>query len=301
MTKIKSMTAYAVLEASLSGKTYKVHLKAVNHRFLELKCRMPKSWLPFENDAKSLFQKKLERGSLDLWVEEARSLKESKTQFGVVDFFKKLQQATKDVEGINSFFIPPPVRAMILARFPDLWWNESAEAESPLKKEEILLIFEQLSTSLNTVREFEGAQTQNVLLEYTGALEKLHLEIHKLYPQIRKDWEGSYRERIAKASDDLKIQGPSEERILQEVLVLAEKKDVAEELSRIEGHLKTLRTQLESPSQDHVGKRLEFLLQELHREWTTLGNKIQNLEVSQNVVEAKLALEKIREQSLNLV
>lgn len=295
------MTAYGVVEKSIAGKTFKVHLKTVNHRFLELRCRMPKTWIPFEVDAKNIFQKKLERGSLDLWVEESKASTSTREATKVKDFFTKLSAAVAESEGVAKFFMPSPVRALILARFPDLWLFEASADEQVISKEEFAEVANSLADIVDQVRCYEGKQIQAALLGYAKEIEKDRDQIAQQYPELRKEWEQNYKDRLQKTAEDLKAGNIPEERMLQEILVLAEKRDVAEELSRIAGHLTSLRTLLESPAVENIGKRLEFLLQELHREWTTLGNKIQNFSISKAVVEAKLSLEKIREQALNLV
>lgn len=157
-----------------------------------------------------------------------------------------------------------------------------------------------LINELQEARKIEGQQTAEALTQHMKQMNLFHEEIASSWPKLRALWESQFRTRIQKVSEELKIGMVSEDRILQELLILAEKRDVAEELQRIESHAEALRKMLDQPP-ENVGKRLEFIVQELHREWTTLGNKIQNAEVSKLVMEAKLTLEKIREQSLNLV
>jgi uncharacterized protein (TIGR00255 family) len=301
-SSLKSMTAYAVIEKSYGTKTYKIHLKTVNHRFTELKCRMPRSWMAFEIETKQFLQKSLERGSFDLWVEENTPALKTNRQTKVKNLFEKLNLAMGEIEGISQLSVPNPMRALILSRFPDLWMEEEAiDKEETVTSAEFMKWIAELSAHVDLARSKEGALTQKALIHYVDEIARRRTEIESQYPKLKADWEKAYKERLTKAAEDLKVASIPEERLLQEILVLGEKRDVAEELQRASGHIAHLKDYLENPGQENAGKKIEFFLQELHREWTTLGNKIQNLEIAKSVIEAKLCLEKIREQSLNLV
>ena len=298
---VRSMTAYGAVATSVGGKSYKLQLKAVNHRFTEFRIRLPRNLNGAEADLRSLLQKNLERGSFDIWLEESFLDGAEKTpeKTDVGKFFESLAKALKQGEGISRFSLPTPVRALILSRFPDLWLKKEGPDQG-MEKATLLTLATELCQTVNGEREREGAACLKALKESATALEFYRVEVQARYPEIRRQWELSYKERLTKASEDLRAPGISEERILQEILVLAERRDVAEELQRAQEHGKELNRLLTSPA-GNFGKRLEFLTQELHREWTTLGNKIQSIEVSKWVVEAKLQIEKIKEQSLNLV
>ena len=295
------MTGYAVIDFETSKKrSFRFHLKSVTHRFTEMRFRMPRDWQAFEIDAKHVLQKNLERGSFDFWVEEALATSVDR-ESSARALFDKLARAVKQADGFTQFSLPVPFRALILSRYPEFWLSgEKALETTAIEKDEFLAAMASLTEKLDEVRRNEGSQVHKALALICAELKTRRDEIAQNFPKLRKDWEEQYRERLNKVAEEIKVSNPSEERILQEMLVLAEKRDVAEELQRILGHLETLENVLDSPP-ENVGKRLEFLLQELHREWTTLGNKIQNTSVSKHIVEAKLALEKIREQSLNLV
>jgi uncharacterized protein (TIGR00255 family) len=294
------MTGYGVIDAVFSGKKYRLNLKAVNHRFLELRFRMPRAWMALEVEARSIVQKKLQRGSFDLWVEEATGNSSESNRPRVKDFFSKLHRALDESEGFPLLAFPKPIRALVLSRFPELWMNEKGPEEVSVNPNDFLEAVRNLCDRVDEARLKEGSLLTEALSEHMRDLEKYREEIAARVPVLRKDWEAVYQQRLQKAAEDLKLTAIPQERILQELLVTAEKRDVAEELERIHIHLCALQKLL-SEIPENAGKRLEFLLQELNREWTTLGNKIQNADISQFIVEAKLAIEKIREQSLNVV
>ena len=302
--KLSSMTGYAVVESILGNRKVRIHAKSVNHRFFEFRWKTPRSWFALEAETRLLFQKSLGRGSLDIWIEEwdnadpppDKASQQTETRIG--DFFRKLRLAVN--EGNKDFShlsLPLPIRALILSRYPDLWMESRKEQEiQPETQQELV---KKLSIELKSAREKEGTEIGKAIIEQLKCIQHAARSLETQLTHLRKDWEGQYRERIAKIAEDLKTLPPPEERLVQEFLVLAERRDIAEEMQRISTHLASFE-QLMNHVPENAGKRIEFLLQELHREWTTLGNKIRNAEHSAVVIEAKLALEKIREQAMNL-
>jgi len=308
--QIYSMTGYACLDwqpgsassdGSPAGRACRLHLKSVNHRFFELRWRTPRTWNSLEVWFRGLCTQRVKRGSVDFWVEySTAATKENSPQDRIDSFFSKLDEAAK--QGQKKFFgmhIPNPMKLLILSRHVDLWWSAERE-EGPVNETEAKEMMERLVTELQRTRLEEGQSLGRVLLEHIARLEGLHAEILAVLPSMRSKLEEDYRGRMQKIGIELgQGSSVSQDRLLQELLVLAEKRDVAEECDRISIHLKKFREILAGDG-EQPGKRLDFLSQELHREWTTLGNKLQNASCSQLVIEAKLSIEKIREQSLNL-
>lgn len=292
-----SMTGYAHCEISVGELQYRLHLKSVNHRFCEVRTRLPKNWFSLEPAIKRLVQQKAQRGSLDLWVEDLSDADKKNNR--VEALFSRLSTALQQSSHVSSFSLPAPLRAVILSRFPD-FWLESRKTDT-VPESDVLEATGTLCDLLNSDRTREGTVIVDALLKYCDNLETQLAQLQDLVPLLRKDWEKRLKERLTELAGELQTQPLPQERLLQEFLLLAEKRDVAEEMQRIAMHLKSLRGLLEVPRPDGLGKRLEFTLQELHREWTTFGNKIQNVEVSTQIVEAKISLERLREQALNLV
>ncbi len=290
------MTGYAVIERDIGQHKYRLHLKSVNHRFLELRWKSPRAWLPFEALAKNIFQKALGRGSLDFWVEDISPSRREQNKT-VVEFFSRLAAAVDEGGPWSWKVLPSPVRALILARFPDLWLKSEEGEES----EEISLQqpLEEIAEALQASRSKEGAGISAALQKCAEDIRSWSQALTKDLPKARDIWEKDYKARIEKLAEDFKVEAPSHDRLLQEWLILAEKREVSEELQRIESHLKLLDETLVSPP-ENCGKKLEFLTQELHREWTTLGNKLHDAQMAQKIIEAKVAVEKIREQTLNI-
>ncbi len=288
------MTGYAVLEFTLQGRKLQAHAKSVNHRFFEFRWRVPRDWSAFEIAARQILQSKLKRGALDIWIDDGESASEGN---GVEGLFRSLADALTRSAAFSA--LPEEKRLEVLLRRPDAW--QSRNSTTPEEKE-IRAAFETLAERLLSSRRQEGAATGEVLRRHGARLAELRRSIAEKAVTLLSNWQTDTRKKLEGLAAELQIGAPSQERVAQEFLLLAEKRDVAEELNRIEIHLKAFDALFsEASANDGVGKRLEFLVQELHREWTTLGNKIHDAQAGQTIIDAKLEIEKIREQSLNLV
>ena len=289
--RIQSMTGYAVVEKSWNDKSYRFYLSAVNGRFFELKWRLPKIFQNFEHPGKKFLKDTLKRGNLNLWAEFSD---DNSQELSLKNYFSKLEQSLNE---ITNSSIPTPEKIQILNRHEDLWWDTRPPKNQDFK--EFQKILAALSEELTGSRQQEGQKTQTDLAQHLDQIKNNLDAITKQEPQIRQYWLDQYQQRIAELSELMQTQLP-EERYLQESLVLCEKRDINEECQRIRSHLSAL-DDLFNKIPDSFGKRLEFYVQELHREWTTLGNKIRHAEFSPLVIESKLSLEKLREQCLNLL
>jgi uncharacterized protein (TIGR00255 family) len=163
-------------------------------------------------------------------------------------------------------------------------------------------ISEELSQSLLSLRRREGEEIRRALDREKEVLSRSLKEFSTRLPELQNTWRRELESRMSEWAQLLAVKTPESDKIFQEFVLILEKRDVAEELQRIEAHIKALGSLLsENSKRDNLGKRLDFLAQELHREWTTLNNKVSDTDLSPFVADAKLAIERIREQSLNLL
>lgn len=285
------MTGYAVVEKTWNDQSYRFYLSAVNGRFFELKWRLPRTFQNFEHPGKKLLKDTLKRGSFNLWIE---TVGESDKALSLKNYFNKLEQSLNEVKDSS---VPNSDKIQILSRNSDLWW-ESKQCNSGDFKE-FQNILNALGSELQKSRVQEGEKTQEDLTKHLGQIKTSIATITSNEAQTRQHWMDQYKQRISELGDMMKTELP-EERFLQESLALCEKRDINEECQRVQSHLSAI-DDLFAKVPDNFGKRLEFFVQELHREWTTLGNKIRHVELSQAIIEAKLSIEKLREQCLNLL
>jgi uncharacterized protein (TIGR00255 family) len=185
---------------------------------------------------------------------------------------------------------------------PTLWDSPSSAREDALPEaDEIKQVVDGLCRKLVAQRLEEGEETRRSVVEHGLYIRVQWEQVRAELPTLKDAWKKNLEERIQKLAESMGQSAPDPARVFQEFVMLADKRDVSEEIQRIETHLKVLDLLATQPKETAIGKRLDFICQELNREWTTLSNKIQDARLNQHVGEAKLTIEKIREQSLNLV
>ncbi len=269
-----------------------VEVRAVNHRFLEINTKFPKEWMESEVLAKKLLSQALSRGKLD-----------------VIIFLKELQTAEQKIE-INW----PLLEAYRKAKeqlsknmlMEEKWTMQEiamldqvlAIQKEELVHEEVLNAVEQALreaiAQLIGMREREGSELKAVMLQYKKQLQQQVQCIR----ETSGDAVTKYRERLKQRVEEFTSGQLLEDRLLTEVALFAERVDITEELDRLESHFHQLEETLEEGIP--IGRKLDFLMQEMHREINTIGSKNQSSESSIAVVQAKTILEKMREQVQNI-
>ncbi|MGB9846411.1 MAG: YicC/YloC family endoribonuclease [Desulfotomaculales bacterium] len=290
---LRSMTGYGRGEAAAAGKRFIVELKSVNHRFCEVVIRLPKNLLAIEERMREQIQKKLFRGRVDcyLTVEEAGPKNVAvKVDKSLVAAYYKAMREILSVLGKDE----EPRLEHFLA-LPGLF----AVEEPPENIEEIWAGVEQALSgalaSLLEMRRTEGARLREDIESRVGRIEKLNREIEGRAPQVVEE----YRRRLSQRVAELVPGGVVDPvRLAGEVALFAERSSIAEEVVRIYSHLGQMR--LTCGEEGPVGRKLDFLVQEVNREINTIAHKAGDLQISQFVVEAKSELEKIREQVQNV-
>lgn len=277
-----------------TSKSYQltVEVRAVNHRFLEINTKFPKEWMESEVLAKKMLSQALSRGKLD-----------------VIIFMKELQEAEQKIE-INWPLLEAYRKAKeeLSLNMPmeEKWtMQEIAMLEQVLvvnKEElvhdEILAAVEQALneaiTHLLQMREREGKELKIVMHQYKQQLQEQVQRIR----ETSSDAVSKYRERLKNRIEEFTSGQLLEDRLLVEVALFAERADITEELDRLESHFSQLEETLEEDIA--IGRKLDFLMQEMHREINTIGSKNQSSESLIAVVQAKTILEKMREQVQNI-
>jgi uncharacterized protein (TIGR00255 family) len=290
---MRSMTGYGAASHQRGGRSLTVEVRAVNQRFLEAKLNMPREYVPWEAELRGLVQAQVARGKVDVSINRGGS---TGTELSVevnealatayLGAWRKLQRALKSKGEIDvSALLARPDVLRIVERRPDPE-AEIDTVRSTLRK--ALLAF-------NRDREREGKALSKDMLLRARRLRQLHAQISKRVEQIVPDLTQRLRQRV---SVRLEGRDVNEERLLQEVALVAERSDVTEELVRLDSHL-TAFTQL-LQSSEPIGKRLDFLLQEIHREFNTIASKSADLEVTNGTIEARAEIEKLKEQTQNV-
>lgn len=269
-----------------------VEVRSVNHRFLEIYTKFPKEWMEAEQLAKKLISQEVLRGKLDVAV-HVKSLAESDEVFQInwplIEAYKKAKAQLADVVPLDASWTMQEVLSLEHA----LTYEKQEIAIEQLTQAVEDAVGQAL-TGLVDMRVREGKSLKKVVLQYK---DELHAQI-RLIREVAPQAVSKYRERLLERIAEIANIDVLEDRLLAEVALFAERVDIAEELDRLESHFEQLTHTLE----EHVsiGRKLDFLMQEMHREINTIGSKNQSSEASVAVVQAKTILEKMREQVQNI-
>jgi len=292
---IKSMTAYGRGEVETPGQKWVVELRSLNHRFLELSLNLPKRLWSLEDRVRKLIKSRISRGRVEMQLtweslgEKSLTLRLDQTLVREVGSILKDIQAVWDLQG--------PLRLSHFLRFSDLLVSREVEVlELEETWELVSQVISQALEVLEGMRRTEGAALAADLATHLEVVRREAERIAGQAGQLPELW----RERVkARLAEILQENGPLDEaRLAQEVAIMAERRDLSEELARLDSHVSQFRQALES--RDPVGRKMEFLLQEMLREANTIGSKAQDLLISQAVLEIKGSLERLREQVQNV-
>jgi uncharacterized protein (TIGR00255 family) len=290
---LKSMTGFGAGQSTVDSETMSVEIKTVNNKFCEVKLRLPREISVAEPLLAKKVKDRLARGSVDVSIK-----RQTKTETGVVPVV--------DVPLAREYLKTFRELAASLGLTDEVRLRDVMQQSGVLKVEEQKMVVDEAVraaesgldlalTQLLLMREREGVALKADLVSRLEFLEKRVAEIRKLAPQSIETYKLKLHERIAELSGH---QLADPQRLATEVAIFAKAIDVAEELTRLDSHVSQFKTYLEAP--EPVGRKLDFLVQEMHREVNTTGSKSQVSAISILVVEMKAELERIKEQVQNV-
>jgi uncharacterized protein (TIGR00255 family) len=286
---IRSMTAFARQEAELATGTITLELRSVNHRFLEMAVRLPEELRALEPTLRERAGKRVKRGKLDCNLRLCASLPETEALSIDEHLLGRVLSAVTSV-GAQLEQVAP-INPFDVLRWPGVLQEQATDSSS--LQEQARNLFELALDELIATREREGAQIRELLLTRLTAMEPLLSALRERIPDIQQ----RVRERLTTRVSELTA-ALDENRLEQELVYLAQKMDVAEELDRLDGHIEEVRRVLRQ--REPVGRRLDFLMQEFNREANTLASKSADAETTRTSVELKVLIEQMREQVQNI-
>jgi len=291
---LRSMTGFGSGTATAGTESLTVEIKSVNHKFCEVKTRLPRELNALEPTLQKLVKDKVARGAIDVSIRRA-----TKTAIGVVPtvdlaLAKEYRRAWSEL-----------AKALELPDTPSL--RDIAQQMNVIRLEEPQLSLEDVSKAaegallqaleqFKAMREKEGAALKTDLETRLGLVEKWVKEVQDLAPKAIDAYRARLSERIAELTKGVGAVDP--QRLAQEVAFFAERTDVAEEMTRLDSHLVQFKALLVSA--EPSGRKMDFLVQEMHREVNTTGSKSQHQDISARVMQLKAELERIREQVQNV-
>lgn len=286
---IRSMTAFARQETRGDWGVLTCEIRTVNHRYLEPSFRLPDCLRELENDFREQLRKQLKRGKVDIGL-RLHTSDQAQHNFAIDEpLTQALNEAANRINRILDN--PAHISALEVLRWPGVM--ATPEQDYTEAKTAAVTLFEQTVKELVEAREREGNRLLAMLQQRLDAIEVQVKVVRERMPQLLQAQELNLRERFEKAKVELEP-----ERIAQEMVMLAQKSDVAEELDRLDAHVAEVRDTLAST--DAVGRRLDFLMQELNREANTLSSKSIDAGLTSAAVDLKVWIEQLREQVQNI-
>ncbi len=292
---IRSMTGYGRAEAEVLGRWLTVEIKTVNHRFLNFNARLPGDLQRFEHQILGRVKERLQRGQVNLFAGWDAAGAECPPVVVNREAARRaadlLQEVARDV-GIEA-----EVRLEHLLAFPAVTLPGGLAADAETLWEGVVAVVDRALDGLQAFREREGSDLARDMRDRVGAIEGHVAEIDRLRSGVLE----AYRERLTRRVEELAREVPEGDlhaRLAMEVALFADRSDISEEVVRLRSHIEKFRELLAAGGV--MGRKLEFLLQEMNRETNTIGSKASDAEISRRVVEIKAELEKIREQVQNV-
>ena len=288
---ISSMTGFGAADGLVGDARASVEIRTVNHRFFSPNLKLPAAFTPWEGEIRELLRQKIVRGHVTL---TARIERDSTAP--VIDETRLAHYLTALKALQKKHKLSGELDLSTLLRLPDVIAAPSDEID-PGDGEALVRIVAKAADNLTAMRRAEGTQLSGFLLERVEIVESRLARAEKRAPVRLKE----QHERVKRAVRELVGgAGVDPQRIAQEIAILADKLDIAEELDRFRSHLSAFRDTTRSKSTDPVGKRLGFILQEMVREANTIGSKANDAPILDDVIAIKQELERIREQVENL-
>jgi uncharacterized protein (TIGR00255 family) len=291
---IKSMTGFGRCEETDGNRKFSVEMKAVNHRYIDLNIKIPRKFNSYESKIRNLVKQYINRGKVDLYIfYEDVSKKDVVVRYNkeiAQEYYSNLKQMESD------FSLENDVRVGMLSRYPEVFTMEEVRVD----EEELWTGFEKViriaCEQLVETRIAEGKNLREDLIgKLNGILENVSF-IEEKAPELIEEYKNGLRAKIAELVDDSNI---DDSRLLTEITIFADKVCVDEELVRLRSHVETTKQILVDGKGD-IGRKLDFIAQEMNREANTILSKTNDLEVSEHAIDLKAEIEKVREQIQNI-
>ena len=290
---LRSMTGFGRGEDTIGGRHIVFEIKSVNHKYFEFNSRIPRGYLFLEDKLKAYIQGKISRGKVDVFL-QIETLEETDVQV-LVNHSLASAYVTALQELKERYQLPDEPSLALLSKYSDIFSVHKAPEDEDAVWEAVRQVADQAIASFLKMREAEGARLKADILEKAGEIVALVDRVERHTPETVEH----YRERLkAKIEELLQDNRFDEQRVLTEVAIFADKVAVDEETVRLRSHFQQLQRLVDSDGP--VGRKIDFLVQEMNREANTIGSKSVNSQIAYLVVDIKALIEKIREQVQNV-
>ena len=291
---IRSMTGYGKQSLSIDGREYQIEIKSVNHRYLDINIKMPKTLSYLEDTIKKEISEKIKRGKIDVFItfennsQEGKNIKINKELAKLyINQLKELAQEEK---------ISSNIEVIEIAKFPDILTIKVDEEDEKIKQE-IMQTTQEATNKIIEMKNIEGEKIAQDLLQRISNIENKIIEISEKSTGLIQEYVVKLEKRI---QEILKTEKIDKSRLAQEVVIYADKCSIEEEITRLKSHIYQFKNLISNNENETIGKKLDFIIQEMNRETNTIGSKANNLEITNGVIDIKRELEDIREQIQNI-
>ena len=289
---IKSMTGYGKADISENGRYISLEFKSVNSRYFDCNIRLPKSLIVLEDSVRKKLNSSISRGKVDVFINYKNLEKNN------VDIRINETVAGKYIEAFRAitekYFIKDDISASMLSGLDDVIVIEENSEDTDTIWQMLSDVIERAIRMHDDMRLAEGNNLKKDLLIKKSVIDERLREIEKIVPEIVP----AFREKLTERIKEMEIKNFDEERILQEIALYSDKSSIDEEITRLKSHMDQFEKMLNLD--EPVGRKLDFLIQEMNREANTMASKSVSIELTNKVLDIKNEIEKIREQAQNI-
>lgn len=288
------MTGFGRGQATVENKKFNVEIKTVNHRYLDVHVKMPKKFSFLEPQVKAYVKKRLKRGKVDMFITFEDQSETSNSVLVNEPLIKEYMDKLSSIA--NDYEIKNDLSLSVIAGFPDVLKLEEQELDEDLLWKILCEAIEGGIQNLLDMRMKEGASLAEDLVEKLSNMLQLKEEIAKRSSLVVDEYKERLNNRLEELLGDVKI--VDENRLASEIAIFADRCAIDEELVRLDSHINQVKSILDSD--DSVGRKLDFLAQEMNREANTIASKANDLTITNGAIELKAEIEKVREQIQNI-
>ena len=290
---VKSMTGYGRAVETVNGREFTVEIRSVNNRYLDCTVKLPRSFSFAEEAVKAAVKAAVSRGKVDVYI-TVRSETEADVQVTlnkpvVEGYLAAMRQM------VAEYGVADDISVSVLSRMSDVFVVDKPKADEDQLKADLLSVVDKALAAYDQMRITEGLALENDLRSRAATILELVAQVEELNPKTVSDYRKRLEEKMREVLENKSI---DESRILTEAAIFADKVAVDEETVRLRSHLEQMDAMLSGTG--GIGRKLDFLLQEMNREANTIGSKCSDVALARIVVEIKAELEKIREQTQNI-
>ena len=289
---IKSMTGFGRTKLVKDLREYQVEMKSVNHKYSDINIKLPRSISYLEEDIRKIVLSKVKRGKIEVFITFDNYSDEGKNIIINKEIAKVYINNLKELADEENIY--SNIEVTEISKLPDVLTIKNIENEEKIK-EEIVQAVTEATEKLVNMRKIEGEKIATDLLNRINNIDVIVKEISQLSTGLIEEYVVKLENRI---KEILKTDQVDKTRLAQEVVIYSDKCSIEEELTRLNSHIAQFKDLLNS--EDAIGKKLDFLIQEMNRETNTIGSKSVNLDITNKVIDIKTILEDIREQIQNI-